>query len=293
MSVLPSIIAHADWGSDVRKRCVAVAYRHGDSYLIDVFDFPIGLPRAYADVAGVTDFVPFLRGLGTAEWANFYRVAQSPEDVSVARPFYPYRPGGTRQAHLTQGLGVPSIRALLRRCERGYETRGDACSLFWTLGPNQVGKAAISGWSEVLQPALLSQEGTMKIWPFDGELAELLRPGRCVVAETYPAEACTHLGLRAPGNEWSKRSQADRRQRALQVTREGAARAIRITPELRAVCDDGFGEGPDGEDAFDALIGLVAMIDVAEGRRAAGAPDDPAVRSVEGWILGQHPSSWS
>jgi len=35
-----------------------------------------------------------------------------------------------------------SGKDLLRLCERATPDRGDACMLFWTLGGNQVGKAA-------------------------------------------------------------------------------------------------------------------------------------------------------
>jgi hypothetical protein len=40
-----------------------------------------------------------------------------------------------------------------------------------------------------------------------------------------------------------------------------------------AQVDNGFGPTKDGEDPFDALVGLCSMIDVAVGRRAAGEPD--------------------
>ena len=61
------------------------------------------------------------------------------------------------------------------------------CSLFWTLGPNQVGKAAIIGWRDVLTPALGSDKSVV-LWPFDGSLDQLLKPGNVVIVETYPAE---------------------------------------------------------------------------------------------------------
>ena len=49
---------------------------------------------------------------------------------------------------------------------------------------------------------------------------------------------------------------------------------------------DGFGGGADGEDRFDAVVGLWGMLDVALGNRAPGEPDDKTTW-VEGWILGQ------
>ena len=46
---------------------------------------------------------------------------------------------------------------------------------------NQVGKAAIIGWREVLAPALRGG-GSVSLWPFDGSLPSLLVPGNVVVA---------------------------------------------------------------------------------------------------------------
>ncbi|MBK9693254.1 MAG: hypothetical protein IPO73_16460, partial [Gemmatimonadetes bacterium] len=45
------------------------------------------------------------------------------------------------------------------------------------------------------------------------------------------------------------------------------------------------------EDDFDAFAGLLGMLLVVLGHRAPGEPADAEVRAVEGWILGQDPSS--
>jgi hypothetical protein len=51
-----------------------------------------------------------------------------------------------------------------------------------------------------------------------------------------------------------------------------------------AEVQDGFGSGADGEDRFDALVGLIGMLEVlATGREPTVGPDP----RVEGWILGQ------
>ena len=64
------------------------------------FDFPIGLPSAYAARAGITRFKDVLPKLGHGEeWGQFYEVAESSNEIHLRRPFYPYRPGGTRQEH--------------------------------------------------------------------------------------------------------------------------------------------------------------------------------------------------
>ena len=82
---LPGWIAHADWGASAAKRVVATAELRGDEYVVHAprlvggdgelvermhvapgplrpallgFDFPIGLPRAYAELAGIDDVRP-------------------------------------------------------------------------------------------------------------------------------------------------------------------------------------------------------------------------------------------
>ena len=63
--------------------------------------------------------------------------------------------------------------------------------LFFTLGGAQVGAGAIVGWRDVIQPAL----SEVKLWPFDGDLVTLLATPGVTVAEIYPAEAYSHLGV--------------------------------------------------------------------------------------------------
>jgi len=63
--------------------------------------------------------------------------------------------------------------------------RSRRAAFFWTLGGNQVGKAAITGWRDVLAPAL---QGGGSASPFNVSLLSLLVPGNAVIAETYPAE---------------------------------------------------------------------------------------------------------
>jgi len=60
-----------------------------------------------------------------------------------------------------------------------------------------------------------------------------------------------------------------------------------VAPQLAAALKDGFGASPDGEDRFDAVIGLFGMINVILGNRPAGEPEEEAIRKIEGWILGQ------
>ena len=221
--------------------------------------------------------------------AAVLRCGDSANEIALDRPFYPYAPGGKSQQHLIDALNVNNINALRRQCELPNPPRGAACPLFWTLGGNQVGKGAISGWQEVLVPALALDRLPVMLWPFAGELQELTAQPGVVIAETYPGETYGHLGM--PRNGWSKRQQAGRQQRAQEINQWCAARqdAVVFSPVAQHAVDDGFGPGAAGEDAFDAIVGLCGMLDVVLGHLPEGAPNVPQVRNIEGWILGQQP----
>jgi hypothetical protein len=49
------------------------------------FDFPIGLPLAYAQRAGISSFRGVLPQLGSGAWGRFYEVAERPEEIGPAR----------------------------------------------------------------------------------------------------------------------------------------------------------------------------------------------------------------
>jgi hypothetical protein len=251
------------------------------------FDFPIGVPLAYAKSVGVAGFPDLLRALGNGAFAQFFELVENAADIVAGRPFYPKRPGNTKRQHLIDGLGVSKYTELLRRCELRTQTRGNASSLFWTLGGQQVGRAAIIGWRDVLRPALLDPAMDVALWPFDGELDVLLNSRQFVIAETYPAEAAVHIGIGAPGRGWSKRSQPDRVARSSAICQFAERCEIILAPELRTELLAGFGSSDDAEDRFDAALGLFSMVAVAKGLRPAGTPPLGEVRSIEGWILGQ------
>ncbi|WP_198376440.1 hypothetical protein [Neoroseomonas rubea] len=50
---------------------------------------------------------------------------------------------------------------------------------------------------------------------------------------------------------------------------------------------DGFGADAAGEDRFDSVIGLAGLIGVLDGARPDFVPEDAAIRTWEGWVLGQ------
>lgn len=312
---MTAVVAHADWSVAPAKRwcCIARLDQSTSQYTVSApqpvgnvadyfqrlselspngsvlagFDFPLGLPTAYARQADVSNFATFLAGLGRGHWTDFYKLCATATDINLLRPFYPARPGGTRHAQLCAGLGVDHIDDLRRRCERKTPIRAAASPLFWTLGGQQVGRAAISGWRDLLQPALAEPALDIRLWPFEGSLASLLCPHRIVVAETYPAESGLHLGLPATGRGWSKRKQPDRATHANTLLAWAESRGVAIGDDLARQLRDGFGAAAEGEDPFDATVGVLGMLEVVLGRRSDMPALDDDTRRIEGWIFGQ------
>lgn len=322
-STIRPFVAHADWSKSPGKRWAASAHWTGSEYLVQApavvagtlswlqglrrqagpsplfvgFDFPIGVPASYGPRLGLESFPVLLRELGrgaSGGFGSFFAPARRADEISLHRPFYPAAPGGTSQRHLTEGLGVGTMSDLLRVCERATPSRPAANALFWTLGPKQVGYAAITGWRDVLAPAARHMGPDLAIWPFDGGVGQLLASPRAVtILETYPAEACLHIGIGSPGKGWSKRRQEDRIAKGRLAATWASGQPITLSGELQAVLADGFGPGEQGEDPFDAVVGLLSMLAVVLGVRGDGAPEDAAVTRWEGWILGQQPQGAS
>lgn len=297
---LPDTIIAADWSVDPRKRWRSTithdgsgwtlhpAERVGANLLRDAiadsgvrtlvgFDFPIGMPMAYAKCAGVDCFRTLLAGVGRAPpWDRFWESVPPNEMPSVHRPVYPARNGlkGTvKKATLALGLGVESVDLLRRR----IDIEQNAECIFWSLGAKQVAKGCFSGWREELQPAL----GTVRLWPFDGDLPELLRDPGVTVAEIYPAAAMRRIGVSLNGRK------SDPNARRL------ASRALLCAIEHNSCATDRdahsqivAGFAAENDDAFDACIAAVALLDVVNRYAPSDEPPVGVARQTEGWILG-------
>lgn len=300
------IAAHADWSIDPRKRWVSIARRDSRGWRADAprpvgdpatliaallaegvpvalgLDLPLGVPRAFAAGRAEAGFPEFLAGLTACP--DFFSVNPTLATVCPARPFYPARGvrGMTRAAH-AEALGFPDASELSRWCDQATVERPAGAPVFWTLGANQSGKAAIAAWRDWLAPALATG-APLRLWPFDGGLHALLAPGAAVLAEVYPAEALRHCGLALPG---SKRAQPPRAAIAEALRAVMRAGAVTPSPALATTVAAGFGTDAAGEDRFDSLVGLLGLIGVLDGRRPDFVPDDPWVRRWEGWVLGQ------
>ncbi len=248
-------------------------------------DFPLGLPRGYAalQTTGVADFPAFLRAALSA-CHDFFAVADTLDQVTVNRPFYPRRGlSGMTRSSLAHALGLPDAASLSRACDRATPDRPAGAPLFWTLGANQSGKAAIAAWRDLVIPALAERPAPL-LWPFDGPLLTLLQPGRVALAETYPADALRQLGLRPIG---SKRRQADRAALVPGLRQVLSKLGCSPAPALARLLDNGFGPDPAGEDRMDCLLGVLCVMQVVMGRQPDAAPPDPWIQRWEGWVLGQ------
>ncbi|WP_290684862.1 MULTISPECIES: hypothetical protein [unclassified Haematobacter] len=295
-------IIHADWSVAVQKRWQARATREGGVWtlhppvrgleatdllrtsragrLIAGFDFPIGVPAFYGRQTGFRDFPTLLDALAEEDWAAFLCVAAESDEISVKRPFYPHRPGGRRQEDLIRALGAERMDDLRRCCDRATDER-PAAPLFWTLGANQVGKAALDGWMRVILPA---RRAGAALWPYDRGTEMLERP--FILAETYPAEAMRRLKF-MPEGRFSKRRQADRATVAARVIGWAERLGARLSTELLTALTQGFGADRTAEDRFDAVVGLCGMIDLVERKGRAEVPALDDVHLWEGWIFGR------
>lgn len=303
-------LVHADWSMDARKRWQASALRREGCWAVAAptpvgpvqsyldrafeasdrtrtllgFDFPIGLPAAYGEKTGLPNFREALPLFGQGDWSTFFHVSDLPDEISLRRPFYPRASQkGVSRSTLVAALGVTSFDDLLRVCERRTADRQAACSIFWTLGGNQVGKAAIAGWREVIGPAL--QRGAT-LWPFDGPLSTLSQNPGVVLCETYPADAYRMFGAGFTRSQ-SKRRQTDRAAKASAIFAWAQMHAVALSDEAKEAVRDGFGAAGSGEDAFDALAGLLKMIEIADGRRPETTLEPTASMRWEGGILGR------
>jgi len=305
---LPDVLVAADWSVDARKRWMVRAEltsqgryvvfspepvgeistliarieqclpRNGTALL--GFDFPIGLPRQYAEKVGISTWRRGLELFGGPSWEHFY---ERSDHATLRQPFFPHssQRKGKLRTQLAETLGFRNLKQLLRRCDKKTDNRPGAECMFFTLGGRQVGAGAIVGWQDVLAPAM----ERIRFWPFDGDLNDLLGEPGIVVAEIYPREAYTHLGISiGPGTGLSKRRREDRLTACEDVLEVVDNDLINFSEAAKSWIQWGFLH----EDDFDAMVGLLSMLKVVTGQRAPGLPDDdPHVRTLEGWILGR------
>lgn len=296
------ILLHADWSKDPQRRALAVAVPNGRSWHVEWLvspvtddgllkllaevprpavlgmDLPLGVPEAYARKLGLEAFPDLLAMLDRPAFSDFGQPARTPDEIDLYRPFYPQAPGGTLRTHLSERLDIP-ISNLYRRCEGSTAYRSQASPLFWTNGPQQVGKAALNAWYDVVRPAMGAHAAVL--WPFAGDMTALVAEGRLVIAETYPTDVRRRL---APELNGLAMAHAGNRRQVVGAVREQVP-PLRLGAGIEAEAGQGFATA----DRFDAFIGLLGMIWLAEAGWRPEAPQEDRLR-VEGWMLGLDPA---
>ena len=296
-------LAHADWSVHSSKRWICIATITPNDITVDAprmveevasperlittlidrhgatsrgvlgLDVCLGIPIAYAKVAGVDAFVPLLRQLGTPPWHQWFDVAETVEQITVHRPFYPLKGGRKKMDDLVNALGLQSRDALRRHCDYDPLTgKRWGAPLFWTMGAAQVGKASLHAWEHVVQPALLSPD--VCLWPHQHTQ---LHTAQVIITEAFPTAYYRALNLQAG----SKRDPTAHVKHLPSLQTWSLEHRVHIDPQIFELWHDAHME----EDAFDSLIGCLGMIDAWLHQRL-NVHDDPLVRQVEGGIWG-------
>lgn len=208
----PAFFVSADWSKNTRKRSVHVAdlsarrirrpesngwtleallhlaaeLAQRGSVLLGM-DAALGIPPSYWRTvkeqgwgmgAKPANFVDWIRRLDPD--TEFFEEVREPDEWEMGRPFFrvPGRSGGLS--------GFTSL------FEDGFRRRIDeltgAKSMFAVSGiPGTVGSGTRALWKELIP--FLAGKREFAVWPFEGELSELLTRYQIVLAETYPGLA--------------------------------------------------------------------------------------------------------
>ncbi len=296
----------ADWSKDAKKRSVHVAdlherriryaecggwnlakllalarkYAHWGPVLIGI-DLAIGLPNRYWQALLCSgrhgDPASFVEWLGQRDPdSDFFRRVRSPSEWRVDRPFF----------HVPKGKG--GRKSFEEKLDGGFYRRIDAKAgakpLFAVSGiPGVVGSATRAFWKELV-PLLRAGDRDFAVWPFEGELNELLRDRRIVLAETYPALAYgTVLAGELPAHQVLVAKTKCEQRRAV-CERIAVARWVESAHvdlgDLGPLQDD----TESAEDAFDSHVTAAAVMRCILDNRPLVAPDwiDPV---AEGSML--------
>ena len=310
----PAFFVSADWGKDARKRSVHVAdlsrrriwrEERDDWNLTRLLKLSIGLAERGSVLVGLdaalgvaagywgavtapdwgmrgrpANFIDWLSGLGSC--SGFFEPVSNPDAWRIDRPFF------------RVGKGKGGRTGFTGRYRDGFLRRIDCATgakpVFAVSGmPGTVGWGTITLWKELIP--LLAGKRDFAVWPFEGELPELLSRRRIVLAETYPGLAyAAALADTLPASQLKvAKTKPD--------PREHVCALLQATPWVRRLGVDLGDLEPvrKDEDAFDSHLTAAAVLRCGlEGRalcddkwidtRAAGAmllagPVDPLQRA--------------
>ena len=202
-----------------------------------------------------TSFIDWIARIDPA--SNFFETVRAPAAWRLDRPFFAVAKG-------------PGGRTVFEeKLPDGFHRRIDRCTganpMFAVSGmPGTVGSATRAVWQELI--SLAGNQRDFLVWPFDGELNDLLSSNKVVLAETYPrlayAGALTrHLPAGRVNIGKTKLRQ-----------REHACKLLERADWVRdnAVHLGDLGSVSNDEDAFDSYLTAAAVLRCAlEGRPLA------------------------
>ena len=273
-------ILAADWGKTASKRAVCSALPGAAGWRMDceeppkagwslgqlvrrageirdacgvpvlvAIDAALGFPERYVRATGQASFVEALlwlaeRGGLEEEWSEGQPgvpTAWQPE-----RPFFRVPPGTGALTRFVDAAGGRSM--VLRQ----IEGRAGAKPVFVLSGiPGTVGSGSRELFKELV-PMLRSEQAPLKLWPFDGTLAELTASAQIVLAEAYPRSAyAVALGASAP---FSPLSLAKSRERVRREALDKLLGEAWICENAVDVGRSGVAAAQEREDEFDALL---------------------------------------
>ena len=175
----------SDWTLKALLELAAELAQHG-SVLVGI-DAALGIPAGYWDEVQTRDWgiqgrpANFIDWLGRLDSAHeFFEPVDDPSAWRVDRPFFRVAKGKGGRTRFTARYEDRFLRPIDR--EAG------AKPLFAVSGmPGTVGWGTISLWTELIP--LLADTPDFAVWPFDGDLPNLLARGGVVLAEAYPGLA--------------------------------------------------------------------------------------------------------
>ena len=298
----PATILAADWAKDFGKRAVWAAdvnartVRHVPASegwtlaglvtaaesqvrkpVLIAIDVVLGVPSAYFDRRGEVDgwgaastFIDWLPGAARSK--RFFGAGSDCHEWSIAYPFFavPKGVGGRRSFAMTAGFDF--LRDVDRRC------RGNPVFIVSGI-PGSVGSASRALWRE-LAP-MLESDRSFRVWPFEGDLAQLLREAPTTIAEMYPRIAyAIAVAPTLPTRREAPRKKGEASVREMWVSRFRASQwlkrfSVTILDDERAV---------GSEDDFDSMFTAAALLRcLLENVPLAGGSVDAR---AEGGIVG-------
>jgi hypothetical protein len=234
----------------------------GETILVAA-DLPIGIPVEPADVYRTCDPPTFIGWLDSlvercrdGNWRETM-IAKGVANRSASQPFVSLGKGEQRGGWDGK-----------RRCDIAAKAESIYCV---DHGPKQVGKSALQFWWDVMMPIRAAYPGKTAIWPMEDP-----QSASVIFAECYPA-LCQRMLF---GGNVSKRN-------ALAVAT--ALKDLSANHETRSMADIAtWIHAASSEDEFDMFVTALAIARmVNSGVDLFAHPDDQAIQTLEGWILGQ------